>query len=89
MIDAGLSPASFRDPSGFVFEKEGDIYRQINQGFQDDLQMLVQSGLQAELEASGLVVKFEEVNLTFAASTAAAIVIRQERIRVISYPFEW
>ncbi len=89
MIGTGLSPASFRDPSGFVFEKDGEIYRQINLGFHSDIQLLVQSGLQAELEDLGLVVKFEEVDLSFAASSKAAVVIRQERIRVISYPFEW
>jgi len=37
--------ASFRDPSGFVFEREGVIYRQVNRSYAADYDRLLSSGL--------------------------------------------
>lgn len=89
MIDALASPASFRDPSGFVFEREGEIYRQVNAGFEKDLDLLINSGLHEELYRDGLVVGFEEVPVSLAATATAARVLKPERIGTISYPHEW
>ena len=89
MIDGGKSHGSFRDPSGFVFERDGQIYRQINEGFEADIRLLIDSGLHDELIGAGLVVGFAEVRLDTAFSEKASMVIRPERIDVISYPFEW
>ena len=46
-------PASFRDPSGLVYRRDGTLYRQINQTSADDWQRLHSSGLYAELVGRG------------------------------------
>ena len=89
MAKAVPSQASFRDPSGFVFERDGEIYRQINGGFESDIRLLVDSGLYHELAKVGLIVEFTEAPLEHAYSETAGMVIRQDRIDIISYPFEW
>ena len=38
-------PGSFRDPSGFVYRRDGVLYRQVNQSFADRWDDLVASGL--------------------------------------------
>jgi ribosomal protein L11 methylase PrmA len=78
--------ASFRDPSGFVFERDGVIYRQINPCYRADLDLLLNSGLHKELADEGLVVNFSVVD---SEAPSEIIVIQPERVDVISYPHEW
>ena len=54
--------ASFRDPSGFLFWREGVLYRQINLSYQDDYALLMKSGLYQSLVNDGLLIPHEEVN---------------------------
>jgi hypothetical protein len=42
-------PASFRDPSGFVFEQGGIIYRQVNKSYAVNYDQFITSGLYDEL----------------------------------------
>ena len=42
-------PASYRDPSGFVFLYKGNYYRQVNQCFKRDYALLKTSGLYDQL----------------------------------------
>jgi hypothetical protein len=44
MTDGTLG-ASFRDRSGFVFEREGVLYRQVNRSCAADCDRLLSSGL--------------------------------------------
>ena len=58
---APLSPGtriagSFRDPSGFVFEREGVLYRQVNSSYRENYGRLMQSGLYDKLAGEGLLV---------------------------------
>ena len=48
MTDGTLG-ASFRDPSGFVFEREGVLYRQVNRSYAAAYSRLPSSGLYAAL----------------------------------------
>ncbi len=89
MIEAKRSTSSFRDPSGFIFEREGVLYRQVHADAASDLDLLESSGLQDELLSAGFVVPFSRVDLGFAATPEAVAVIRPERIPFISYPYEW
>ena len=41
--------SSFRDPSGFVFERDGVLYRQVDGRYAADYDHLISSGLYAEL----------------------------------------
>jgi hypothetical protein len=41
--------ASFRDPSGYVFKRNGVLLRQINQRYREDYDLLMSSGLYQRL----------------------------------------
>ena len=82
-------PSSFRDPAGFVFEKNGVIYRQINQSYRADYERLFDTGLYSSLVADGLLVPHEEMELEAASASQCYKVIKPERVEFISYPYEW
>lgn len=87
--DTGALPSSFRDPSGFLFQRNGGLFRQINQSFQPDYEQLMQSGLYDRLVRERLLVPHEEVDVAPLEPAGAYRVIRPERIGFISYPYEW
>lgn len=80
---------SFRDPGGFLFRRDGRLYRQVNRSYADDYATLVRSGLYEDLAADGLLVPHAEVDLKLAASAEAVAVLRPDDIEFISYPYEW
>lgn len=82
-------PGSFRDPSGFLFFREGTLYRQINRCYQDNYDLLHTSGLYAELVNAGLLIPHREVDISPADPESAYRVIAPEPVRFISYPYEW
>ena len=45
--------SSFRDPSGFLFTDKGNLFRQVNQSYKEDYDLLFSSGLYASLRKSG------------------------------------
>ena len=81
--------ASYRDPRGFVFTRDGTLYRQVNRVFQDRFQAFLDSGLYAELEEHRLLVPHREAPLGLAASAEAVAVLEPERVDFVSYPYEW
>ena len=81
--------ASYRDPSGFVYTRDGALYRQVNRVFQERYQAFLDSGLYAELVEGRLLVPHREVSLDLAASPDAVAVLQPERVAFISYPYEW
>ena len=82
-------PGSFRDPSGYVYLRDGEIYRQVNQPYQVDFDQLVGSGLYQQLVDDGLLIPHTEVGLDCAAGDNAYKVIKPQQIPFISYPYEW
>jgi SAM-dependent methyltransferase len=83
-------PGSFRDPSGFVFNRGGALLRQINDSFAADWDDLVASGLLTDLQKRHLLIGHETASIDDAALPERAhAVIRPERIDFVSYPFEW
>ncbi len=81
--------SSFRDPSGFVFRRDETLYRQVNERYRSDYDLLKGSGLYQELVEEGLLVPHQEVSLELAASPGAYRVLQPERIPFVSYPYEW
>lgn len=81
--------ASFRDPSGFLFKHEGQLYRQINRSFQADYDRLMESGLYARLVKNGKLIAHQEVDLPAEEPQMAYRVIQPELVSFISYPYEW
>lgn len=80
---------SFRDPSGFVFFRDGGVYRQINLAYQEDYDHFLDSGLYQELVASDLIIEHQETDLPPYDPSAAYKVIRPAVVPFISYPYEW
>jgi ribosomal protein L11 methylase PrmA len=82
-------PSSFKDPSGFVFESEGKLYRQVNQYYAAQYRQLIDSGLYTQLVNQGQLIAHEEIaeNLTNTANWYTTLL--PEPVQTISYPYEW
>ena len=90
MKDEGANlPGSFRDPSGFLFVREGILYRQINAPYRPHYDHLMGGGLYAALTEAGLLVPHTEVDTPPADPAAPYKVIKPERVPFVSYPYEW
>ncbi len=81
--------ASFRDPSGFIFQHEGALYRQVNRSYQGHYQMLIDSGLYAALVKQGMLIPHDEVDGPVADESSVWRTLKPEPIKLISYPYEW
>jgi hypothetical protein len=81
--------ASFRDPSGFIFLRNNEIYRQINQSYSSDYDRLIDSGLYQKLVDKQWLVAHEDVDVEPADAETAYKTIKPEPIPFISYPYEW
>ena len=88
-LNSGQLPASFRDPSGFLFSRGGVLYRQINRMYEREYIRLIESGLYEKLIKAKLLIPHVEVDQSPAASATAYKVIQPERVPFISYPYEW
>ena len=89
MTNSSILGSSFRDPSGFLFQREGSLYRQVNVSYQPDYELLMSSGLYDELTGKGLLVRHEEVDQEALEPSLAYRVIQPDLIKFISYPYEW
>ncbi len=82
-------PASYRDPSGFLFRKDGVLYRQVNRVFRDDYDFFLQSGLYEKLTEKGWLISHTSIAENLTGNTDWYATIRPEEIPFISYPWEW
>jgi ribosomal protein L11 methylase PrmA len=89
LTDAQAITASFRDPAGFLFSREGVLYRQVNPAGLADYQLLTESGLYRELSEAGLLITHHEVEPAAVGVAPQCRVLRPERLEYISYPYEW
>ncbi len=81
--------ASFRDPSGFMFRRDGILYRQVNKHYQRQYDQLAGSGLLESLWKQGLLIRSNEVDVQPAEKETVYRVIQPEELPYISYPYEW
>jgi hypothetical protein len=81
--------ASYRDPSGFVFHRDGAIFRQINRSFADRWDAFLESGLYEELSQANRLVAHADAPLDRALTDDAHAVIEPLKVDFISYPYEW
>lgn len=82
-------PASFRDPSGFMFSDKGILYRQVNQVYKENYEELMKSGLYDQLVESGCLVRHQEVKNGSIGFEGKYKVLCPEQLDFISYPYEW
>lgn len=79
--------ASFRDPSGFVFKKNAQVYRQVNQSYRDEYDLLMQSGLYLQLKDEHLLIEHHKTDIK--PDEPGYLVIKPRQLPFISYPYEW
>ncbi|MBI4929238.1 MAG: SAM-dependent methyltransferase [Bacteroidetes bacterium] len=84
-----IEPGSFRDPSGFTFTFENEIYRAIAPSYFENFSLLINSGLYQSLSSKKFVVKHSEIENFLTKEYTAYKVIKPEQIPFISYPYEW
>lgn len=88
-INNECQSSSFRDPSGFLFSRNGILYRQINNSYAENYDLLMSSGLYDKLIKIGRLVPHREVDVKPAEPDLSYKVIQPEVVPFISYPFEW
>lgn len=82
-------PSSYRDPSGFIFEKNGILYRQINTCFKENFDHFIEGGCYDQLVKKGLLIPHGNLQDNPNGSAEHYKTIRPERIEFISYAYEW
>jgi hypothetical protein len=81
--------SSFRDPSGFVFQRNGVLYRQVNKVFKDDFDHFIKSGCYDHFVKNKWLIPHEEVSENLSGSDNWYKTLKPKRIPFISYPYEW
>ena len=79
---------SFRDPAGFMFERDGVLYRQVNRPYERDYAKLTGSGLYDALVKERLLVPHVEEREVRSTPEGIAV-LRPTRVPFVSYPYEW
>jgi hypothetical protein len=79
--------SSFRDPHGYVFRRDGVLYRHVAAEHRGHFDRFVNSGLYDALVDQELLIPHEDVDPGL--SPGAARVLRPEPIPFVSYPYEW
>ncbi len=77
-------PSSFRDPSGFVYRKDGKVFRHIGKNAVVDFDKFISSGLAAVLVERELLLPFEVI-----AKNNDSITLEPEQIPFITWCYEW
>ena len=88
-ISAVTHPSSYRDPSGFIFEKGGITYRQVNIVYKDDFDFFISSGCYTALTGKGLLIPHEIIHENLTGSDQYYLTLLPQKIDFISYPYEW
>ncbi len=89
MVQDKILASSFRDPSGFLFEADGKLLRQVNTCYQGDYDILMSSGLYTRLTEKNLLIRHEEIPGHMGLNSGTYMVIMPEKVNFISYPYEW
>src|SRR5262245_19924248 len=85
---------SFRDPSGYVFEREGTVFRAVEDNCYANLRQLADKGLLAKWIQDHLLVGTRFVEELKAKSLQTehpgySHFLEHDRITPITYPYEW
>ncbi|MBX9781772.1 MAG: class I SAM-dependent methyltransferase [Chitinophagaceae bacterium] len=89
MTNINRHPASFRDPSGYVYEKDGIIYRFVSNVYKANYELLQSSGLFKQLSEKKLLLPFTELKENHTGSTDWLITLQPQPIPFLNYAWEW
>jgi len=81
--------SSFRDPCGFLFVEDGNLFRSVNILYQKNYDHLIQSGLYNKLVEDKLLISHKEVHLSGIDHDSIYKIIQPDLVPFISYPYEW
>ena len=90
-----IEPASYKDPSGYIFYANNKVYRYINAGELLFFTNFINSDIYNKLVEKGMVVGTQIVDLKNDAQLqqnlppSTAQVLQHHKIEFISYPYEW
>lgn len=79
--------SSFRDRSGFIFKRDGILYRRINAAYLPEFQALTDSGFFQKLWDRGLLIPHREIDDPTAGGDQKTI--QPDQLAFVSYPYEW
>lgn len=82
-------PSSFRDPSGFLFYKNGNLYRQVNQFFKADFDAFISGGLYTHLVEKNILIPHHTIPENLTGAEEWYQTLQPEIVPFISYPYEW
>ncbi len=82
-------PSSYRDPSGFIFEAEGVLYRQVNLSYKEEYDFFITSGCYDKLVAKKMLVSHKKIEENKTGSSEWYTTLEPAYIPFISYPYEW
>ncbi|MEO5685091.1 MAG: hypothetical protein ABIQ88_20775 [Chitinophagaceae bacterium] len=89
MMNKKQHPASFRDPAGFIFQHEGNFYRQVNQTYADNYILFKQSGLYDLLVTEKKILPHTELDTNFTGTHQWYKTLLPQQLNFITYPYEW
>jgi ribosomal protein L11 methylase PrmA len=89
MSNSVQHPASYRDPSGFIYVQEGIVYRQVNQFYREHFDLFINSGCYQQLVAAGLLISHEQVADNLLNSKDWYTTLKPEPVSLVSYAYEW
>ncbi|MBE6387194.1 MAG: hypothetical protein E7045_03910 [Lentisphaerae bacterium] len=81
---AGRLQSSFRDPSGFVYRKDGKVFRHICKNAMADFERFISSGLAGVLVDRELLLPFEIIS-----KDNDSITVEPEQIPFVTWCYEW
>lgn len=89
MTGIAFDSSSYKDPSGSVFQENGIFYRQVNQSYASNFDLLMQSGLYASLVKKEWLLSHVETDKTNSDSTNLYKTLLPQQLSFISYVYEW
>jgi 2-polyprenyl-3-methyl-5-hydroxy-6-metoxy-1,4-benzoquinol methylase len=90
MPSTKIHPASYRDPSGYIFKaNDGILYRQVNRIFQEDFDEFKSCGLYNDLVTNKILISHQQIDENLTGSKDYYTTLKPILIPFISYPYEW
>lgn len=84
-----IHPSSFRDPSGFLYKLDNDLFRCVNRSYKSNYDLLISSGLYKILTDKKLLINHSEISSPPAKKENTYKILKPEIVNFISYPYEW
>lgn len=82
-------PSSYRDPSGFLFYRDGVLYRQVNRCFAEDFDQFINGGLYHHLVEQQMLLHHQTVGENLTGTEQWYQTLQPEELSYVSYPYEW